>query len=652
MKNKILCILLCVIMIGGNFGTLSVRGSEVVESSNFDEEIQQESVTDLEEYETNEIIVKHTEGNISTVEGESTELTEELTLIQVEDRQELRDTIGDLSDDPNVEYIQPNYEYELFDTEYKAQYVSNDTYSSYQWAYENTGDNGVDGNTTKKGIDINLEKAWKLFPTIPDREVVVAVIDSGVDYNHRDLVNNMWINPGEISDNSLDDDNNGYIDDVYGWDFYEDNNITCRYDSGAYDSISESFESDHGTHVAGIIAAEANNNLGVAGVAGNINVKIMSVKALGGTEGFSKENGTTSSITQAIVYAESMGATICNLSFGGGNYDRIMKSTIAKSDMLFVIAAGNGNYNKTGYNIDYLPMYPASYNCDNIISVANLSYTGELADSSNFGKKTVDIAAPGTSIISTIVNAPSVRKGSYIWYTGTSMSTPMVTGVAALLSVYHENIDAKTIKKAILESAHKLNNLSTKVASKGMLDAYGALTYNFDAPVLEITEKSISKSNYKKLVIRISDYSNDVATVRYAKGKKTAEYFEKGTKGTKVSYSNNKATMSVKSTGTYTIYVLDAQGNETVKAKKVSVLKVKSVKVSPTKKTLKVGKSFSLKTTLTPKGVYSPFTFKSSNKKVASVNSKGKITAKKKGAATITVTASNGKKATCKVTVK
>lgn len=308
-----------------------------------------------------------------------------------------------------------------------------------------------------KGIDIDATKAWNAVST-SGKQVIIAIIDTGVDYTHEDLQNSTWTNLGEKAGDGVDNDNNGYIDDVYGWDF-------CN--NQPYQRTSTTSEYEHGTHIAGIIAASVNNDKGIAGIAGSSNVKLMSIKALSGSEG----SGSVDSVVNAIKYAQKMGASICNLSFGTESYDKELKQVMKESDMLFICAAGNADRSYQGSNTDQLPVYPASYDLDNIISVANLTYDGTLDTTSNYGKTSVDIAAPGSYIIS------SLPDNTYGYMSGTSMAAPMVTAVAAM--VYSQREVALTqVKDILLNSSVQLSSLQNKVACGGMLNAYNALTAN------------------------------------------------------------------------------------------------------------------------------------------------------------------------------
>lgn len=366
-----------------------------------------------------------------------------------------------------------------------------DEFSTYQWGLKNDGefrlvelkskfqsvDNVYDGlksgmglglpkpgpgdyesKVTKAvaGIDIDIQPAWETYEKAGEkRSVIVAIIDTGIDINHQELKDSIWTNPGEIDGDGLDNDGNGFVDDIHGWNFYSGNN---KVFSGSEDS--------HGTHAAGTIAA-ARGAYGIAGITDNRYVKIMPLKALGGKEG----TGTPEAVIQSIRYAEANGASICNLSMGTSAYSEELAQTIKNSRMLFVVSSGNGGISGLGYDTDINPVYPASLPYDNVISVANILFDGTLSKESNFGANSVDIAAPGTYILSTIPN------NKYGFMSGTSMAAPMVTGVAAMLYSYRTDISLSDVKQILLSSSRKLDSLQGKVVSGGLLDAYSALNW-------------------------------------------------------------------------------------------------------------------------------------------------------------------------------
>ena len=352
-----------------------------------------------------------------------------------------------------------------------------DSYASYQWAFLNTGELrlvpshtaavdaaigaitgspalSADGTVRSlEGIDMNIVPAWKKYDAKSGkRQVIVALIDTGVDITHPELSGSIWTNTGEIPGDGIDNDGNGYIDDVT-WNFYDNN---AQVFTGTDDN--------HGTHSAGTIAA-ARNGVGTVGICDPAYVKIMVIKTLGTSSGV----GTVSNVVKAIRYAQANGASICNLSFGTMKYSEELYQAIKDSGMLFIVAAGNGDASGNGYSIDEQPMYPASFELDNIISVANLRFDGQLDRASNYGVRSVDLAAPGNYILSTITG------NDYAYMSGTSMAAPMVTGTAAMLYSYDASLSLMDVRNRILQSARPLESLSGKVATGGMLDAGAAM---------------------------------------------------------------------------------------------------------------------------------------------------------------------------------
>jgi subtilisin family serine protease len=269
-------------------------------------------------------------------------------------------------EDPDVENAEPNY------IVYTDIGPPDDTYFGRLWGLHNTGQD-VNGTNGTDDADIDALEAWDV--TTGSSDVVVAVVDSGVDINHPDLAANIWTNPGEIPGNGIDDDGNGYIDDVNGWDFYGNDNDP-RDGNG------------HGTHVAGTIAAAGDNASGIAGVSWS--AKIMPLRFIDAWG-----SGTTDRAITAIEYANAMGADVINNSWGGGGGGDSLKTAIEASAALVVCAAGN-----SGRNNDSIPYYPSSYNSANIIAVAASDQDDKLASFSNYGAVSVDVAAPGTNIYS------------------------------------------------------------------------------------------------------------------------------------------------------------------------------------------------------------------------------------------------------------
>ncbi|MEG2512036.1 MAG: S8 family serine peptidase [Acetivibrio sp.] len=514
--------------------------------------------------------------------------------------------------------------------------VTQDKFSNLQWAYYDLIEN------------INIEEAWKLSKDA-ENEVTVAIIDTGIDYLHADLAPNMWVNEDEVMDSSLDNDENGYEGDYYGWNFVDENAEICNYEKSSKTGL---YADIHGTHVAGIIGAVADNGIGIAGVAAYSKVKLMSCKALG-----SEGEGNMSAIIEAIEYAENNGASICNLSLGTSDYSKALYKAIKNSKMLFVCAAGNGtkDTNMQGYDISKSPVYPAGYQLDNIITVANTNNTGQLDSSSCYSNEYVDIAAPGTSIVSAYVDEEHTPLGRYVKETGTSMAAPFVTGTAAMIASYYGNLPANVIKKMILGGSRKVDALCSKVRDGAFLDVYGAMSYKGMMASVQTEVTDLPYSNYKKCHVTIENPMKDTLTLRYAKGNQDLSYFQQGEKGEAFEWKENKTTKTIKETTEYTVYLRDSLGNEQVYTEKIVVPKLTGIKLSTTKKTLKKGEKFRLEAAIKESNAYASIVYDTSNPKVAKVSSSGNVAAKNKGTTTITVTAIDGntvKKAKCKVTVK
>jgi subtilisin family serine protease len=308
--------------------------------------------------------------------------------------------------------------------------------------------------------------------------VVVAVIDEGIDVNHPDLAGNIWVNQAEANGTAgVDDDNNGYVDDVHGWDFYNG-------DASVFDGGPGSEEDSHGTHVAGTIAAVGNDGIGVVGMA--YSAKVMSLKFLG------PDGGYTSDAVAALDYAVAMGAPISNNSWGGGGASAAMEQALdaaLSAGHLFVAAAGNdGKDNdytvRRGPNLWHQHSYPSDYAHDNVMSVAALDEADQLAWFSNWGDTSVDVAAPGTNILSTLPN------GEYGSYNGTSMATPHVSGLAALiwarLVAEGKTPSFADVKSHIMATAELLPALSGKTVSGGLIDAAASQQAVNEPPVVTI----------------------------------------------------------------------------------------------------------------------------------------------------------------------
>ncbi len=357
------------------------------------------------------------------------------------------DAIAKAKTNKEVEYAEPNYVYH-------HDAVLNDTY------FANGSLWGMYGASTSPANQYGTGAAtvWAGGKT-GSGSVYVGIIDEGYMYTHEDLAANAGTNPGEIAGNGKDDDRNGYIDDVYGWDFDGNNNTV-------FDGTTD----DHGTHVAGTIGGVGGNGKGVAGVCWT--VKLLDAKFLG------RNGGTTANAIKAIDYfvdlktRASIDLVALNNSWGGGGFSQALQDAIERANsanILFIVAAGN----ETNDN-DAAPSYPAAYPNSNIIAVASITSTGGLSSFSNWGAKSVDLGAPGSGIYSSV---PLSSKGKivsgYASYSGTSMATPHVTGACALYKSTHPSASAADIKAAILGSVIATPSLSGKCVTAGRLNVIG-----------------------------------------------------------------------------------------------------------------------------------------------------------------------------------
>ncbi len=342
-------------------------------------------------------------------------------------------------DNPMVLYAEPNYRVRIAET------IPNDSRFNEMWPLHNTGQTG--GQTD---ADIDAPLAWDVSQG--SGSTVVAVIDTGVDYLHPDLASNIWVNPGEIAGDGIDNDNNGYIDDVNGFDFI----------NGDADPMDDQ---GHGTHVAGTIGAVGNNGFGVAGI--NWNVQIMALKFLG-----ADGSGTSADAIEAIEYAVDNGAAISNNSWGGDPFSQAMHDAIVYArdgGHIFIAAAGNGDLFGIGQDNDAAPFYPASYDVDNIIAVAATDHNDHVGGFSNYGATDVDVAAPGVNILST------TRNGNYGLNTGTSMAAPHVAGVTALVQDLNPQWDYADVIQQVLTSAEPLPQLYGVVSTGGRINVANAV---------------------------------------------------------------------------------------------------------------------------------------------------------------------------------
>ena len=354
-----------------------------------------------------------------------------------------------LAEDPRVEYVEAN-------TIIKADAVPNDTRFGDLWGMRNSGlNNGL------AGADIKAVEAWDL--ATGSKQVVVGIIDTGIDYTHPDIAPNIWNNPGEVgldaqgrdkTTNGVDDDGNGFVDDFRGWNFVANTN-------------DPKDDNKHGTHCAGTIGGRGNDGVGVAGV--NWNVSMVAMKFLDGAGSGSLENAV-----KAIEYGTKLGVKLTSNSWGGGGFSQTMMDAIkAAGDkgILFVAAAGNDAANN-----DTDPHYPSSYQLANIISVAASDNRDELASFSNRGVRTVHLAAPGKDILSSVPN------GGYELLSGTSMATPHVSGAVALVKAHFPALTMLQVKERILGTVDGTNAAAATTITGGRLNILNALEVDTTAP--------------------------------------------------------------------------------------------------------------------------------------------------------------------------
>ncbi len=414
----------------------------------------QQTVSDFNQQSSlfSELGLKEIETIRFNADSASTQATNQdlvFTVLSVDKRNNIKAVLKRLNDHPLIMYAEPDFIYQ-------KSTQPNDPEFSQLWGLDNQGQGGglIDA-------DVDAPEAWDT--STDSSTFITGIIDTGVDYNHEDLAANMWVNPGEIPDDGIDNDNNGYVDDIYGIDCAND-------DSDPMDDES------HGTHVAGTIGAEGNNGIGVTGV--NWNTKIMALKFL---DNFG--SGDTSDAIECLAYAVNMkinhniNIVITNNSWGGGGFSQALKDAIQASknaNMLFVAAAGNSSS-----DTDSLAHYPSGYDIDNIISVAATTRIDNLASFSNFGSTTVDIGAPGLDILSTLPD------NQYGLNSGTSMAAPHVSGAAALLWANNPILSALEIKNKLMFLGDPISDLSGRIVSGRRLNVNSALNCIPGSPVLE-----------------------------------------------------------------------------------------------------------------------------------------------------------------------
>ena len=374
-------------------------------------------------------------------------------LIHLDPALPVPEAIAKLSADPRVELVEPNY------VCYGADTIPDDPFFEFMWALNNPG--GEFSGTP--GADVGVRRAWDL--TTGNQSIVVAITDTGIDLSHPDLTANAWTNVHEIPGNGIDDDQNGYVDDLHGWNFLDNNNQL--YQSPQVDG--------HGTHIAGTIGAVGNNGLGISGVSWN--VQLMTLKFLDGGE----NRGFISNAVKAINYAidqkrKGVDVRVINASWVSPSKSRVLRSAIeaaGEAGILFVCAAGN-----EGLDIDEEPIYPAAYAdaVPTVLPVAALNRFDHLEPYSNYGLRTVSVGAPGTDVLGL---AP---EGQYTERSGTSMAAAHVSGVAVLLFSSEPALTPSEARERIISTSEPVAELGAYCAGSGRVNAFDALIGRIASP--------------------------------------------------------------------------------------------------------------------------------------------------------------------------
>jgi thermitase len=397
-----------------------------------------------------------------------------------------------LREQPLIAYAEPNVMVHAVKT-------PNDPEFPQLWGFSNKATLDKDSMRGLAGVDIQAERAWDV--TTGARNIVVAVIDTGIDFSHPDLTDNAWVNEIEAKGQpGVDDDFNGYVDDINGFNFVAQNG-DVKDDYG------------HGSHCAGIIGARGDNGVGIAGVSWN--VRLMAIKFLD-----RNGSGTIANAIKAIDYARVMRAHISNNSWGGAGASDILRKTVEDTmtaGQLFVAAAGND-----GTDNDQVPTQPAGFNFPNVLAVAAVDNRGNLADFSNYGDKSVQIAAPGVNVFSTV-------PGGYEIFSGTSMAAPHAAGVAALVWSKFPKMTYAQVRQRLIDSARPFTSLKGKTVSAGFLDAYYAVT-GLTPPTTDPNDPSLW-TNRQSFTISTPhpypDQFDEVYTVKLPGASRIAVHFSK-----------------------------------------------------------------------------------------------------------------------------
>jgi len=419
-----------------------------------------------------------------------------IKIAQAEDLNEFLNYYNSLSE---IDYAEPNYIY-------KASIIPSDTLFNNQWYLQK----------------IKAVEAWDTTRESPN--IVIAILDSGVQINHPDLASNIWVNKKEVAGNNIDDDKNGFIDDINGWDFV--NNVpdpAPKFKTGfTEDGIL------HGTIIAGIAAASGNNAAGIAGITWK--AKIMPLKVLD-----DKGDGSASKVIKAIDYAIANGANIINLSFVGFGYSKGLDDAVKRAydaGLIIVAAGGNEVGQGDGYYLDETPMYPACLDGANgenrVIGVAATDTMDQKATFSSFGIKCIDIAAPGVSVFSTVVYSPDNYIGDQPfnkyydgYWSGTSVAVPMVSGALALIEGANPALNREEILKALLDNTDNISRVNPNYLGKlgkGRLNVASSVNY----------AKSILNSKIEKLLVGPKNGMTSLVKITDQDGKKDNEFYAYG----------------------------------------------------------------------------------------------------------------------------
>lgn len=409
-------------------------------------------------------------------------LVQGLSLVKLPTGLTVRDAVKTFNKADGILYAEPNYKI------YLASTFPNDTRFNELWGMHNTGQTGGTADA-----DIDAPEAWDIAT---DSDIIVAVLDTGIDYTHPDLAANMWVNPGEIPGNGLDDDGNGYIDDVYGWDFADDDEDPIDY---YY----------HGTHCAGTVGAVGNNNRGVVGVCWN--VKIMNLKIFPNYE----DEGFIAGAILAIEYGVDKGSRVLSNSWGGGNKSDALEDAIEAADakgVLFVAAAGN--YPQLPwFDNDAIPVYPASYDLNNIVAVMATDHYDNMSSFSHYGATSVDLGAPGSDILSTFPTymTPAMEywgfSTDYETIGGTSMATPHVAGACALVWSVNPSLSHLEVKDVVRDEVDEIAALSGLCVTGGRLNIYkAALSVAGPQPFAHDDNVLTEVDTYVDITLKADDY--------------------------------------------------------------------------------------------------------------------------------------------------